>query len=328
MALFKKIFGRGGQKSKSPAGGSQQGFHLEAISEEANMGKYILDGSNTQTTKQEIAWLQLRLTRGEREKFAEFGRLTPGLAQLLLARNEENRPLRDGRAEGYAKDIIAGNWELNGESVTISSCGQLNDGQHRCRAVILSAIPIDVLFVFGVTHESRKTTDQGAAKTAGDYLGMDGIKNANNIASIANLLIQIEQHGRYTANMSERPTKTEVRHRCESDADIATSFSEVRKPLATKVASYSVLGTCHYIFAKKSRDSADEFMRRLITGTDMSDRDPIYVAREKLTDPYRRLKTAEKLKCIFMAWNNWRQGKRVKTLTHAMKGGERLPEVK
>jgi len=326
--LLERILGFA-QISESPEGGNQRGFQFdEIVNEDANVTNHTLDGTNRQATAQEMEWLKLRLERGARERFAGFGKLTPGIAQVLLSRNDENRPLVENRAQVYARDIAAGNWELNGEPIVISSCGQVNDGQHRCRAVVLAKCPIDTVFVFGVSHESRKTTDQGAAKSAGDYLGMDGIKNANNVASIANLVMQIERRGRPSANAYERPTKTEVRNRCEADTAIADSFEAVRIRYATKVASYSVLGACHYLFAQVDRDAADLFMRQLITGVGLSARDPIYVLREKLTDPYRRLKQQEVMRAIFTAWNHWRKGKSVKTIVHTLRAGEKLPEVK
>lgn len=327
-AEIKEILGLLGQKSKTPIGDSQQGFQLDVISEEANMGNYTLDGTNKQITKQELAWLKLRLDRGQKEKFAEFGKLTPGLAAEFLRMNHDNRGIKDHRVTSYAADMVAGRWELNGESVTISKCGHLNDGQHRCKAVVISGHSIDVLFVFGVTYESRKTTDQGTPKTAGDYLSMDGMKNANAIAAIANAVLQYEKHGKMMKNQAMKPTKGEVRERAESDELLAVSHHAVYKKGASKVAAPAILGFAHYVFSRIDEHDANAFMESLISGASLGERNPIYVAREKLTDKNRRLNQNERVKCIFMAWNNWRQGKTVKSLTHSIGFNEKLPELK
>lgn len=312
---------------KNPAGGSQQGLVL-SISEEANMGDFTIDGTDRQIKPHDVAWLQLRLDRGRREKFAEFGLLTPSLAKLLLSINGSNRPIRETRAEQYAKDILAGRWETNGEAVAISSCGNLNEGQHRCTAVIIANKPIEVVFSFGVSYESRLTTNTGAPKTAGDFLGMDGVKNANNLAAIASGVIDYEGFGKLSTTAVSKPTKSEVRERVMCDDGIERSFLAVRKKGAGRIASNSILGMAHYIFSEVDADAADEFFDKLISGAELKQRDPIHVAREKLIDPYKRLNKNEQLKCIFMAWNNWRAGKTVRTLTHTIKKGEKLPEVR
>lgn len=292
------------------------------------MSDFTVDGTNHQIKPQDVAWLKLRLDRGEKEKFAEFGALTPSLARLLLDLNSSNRPIRESRAEKYAKDIIAGRWETNGETITVSSCCHLNDGQHRCRAVVIANKPIDVVFSFGVSFESRLTTDTGAAKTTGDFLGMEGIRNGTNLSAIASAVIDYENFGKISSTAAAKATKSEVRERVVCDDGIEKSFLAVRQTGAARIASYTVLGMAHYIFSQVDVFAADQFVEKLISGAELKQRDPIWVAREKLLDPYKRINKNEQLKCIFMAWNNWRAGKTVRTLTHTIKKGEKLPEVR
>lgn len=281
-----------------------------------------------QQQKAAAKWLSARLDRGRRERFAEFGVLTPALASALLGLNAENRTIRETTYQRYAKDIAAGRWELNGEAIVISACGNLNDGQHRCKAVLMCGIPIDALFTFGVSFESRLTTDQGQAKTAGDYLGMDGVKNCNNIASIAKAVLEFEAFQKFTSTAALKPTKAEVRERALIDDSIQASFDAVHQKGGNRLASYTVLGLAHYLFSRRDEYRACEFMDKLIAGTELKRGDPIHVAREKLLDPYKRLTKNEQLKCLIMAWNNWRSGKSVRSLTHSLKKGEKMPEIK
>jgi len=312
--------------NKSPDGGNQRGAFT---SEETDMVDFTFNGTDTQILKSDIAWLKLRLDRGRKEKFAEFSKLTPSLARLLLTMNGSNRHMSEYRARSYAKDISEGRWQVNGETLAVSSCGHLNDGQHRCNAVIIADTPIDALFTFGVSYESRLTTDTGAVKGAGDFLGMEGIQNANNLAAIAHLLLIIEKNGKYVSGINYvHITKSEVRERVESDPGVERSFIAVRQKNASKLASLTVLAVCHYLLSKVDSDKADHFMTSLISGAELKDRDPIYVAREKLIDPYKRLNKNEQLKTILSAWNSWRSGRMVRTIVHLMKKGEVLPEIK
>lgn len=276
-------------------------------------------------------WLDARLKRAQHEVFAEFGDLTPELAALLLDRNppEENRILRaSSTAARYARDITEGRWENNGESVVISADGLLNDGQHRCVAVLMAGKQIPVLFAFGVSRESRLTTDQGISKTAGDYLGMQGIQNSNHLAATAGMLIEIERHGKLISQAAAKPNKSEIRERVLQDSDIEASFKFVRRKGAKRIASFTTLATAHYLFSQADADDADVFMDRLIEGTELKARDPVFVVREKLISREVRLNKNEQLKALIMAWNNFRAGKTVRTLTHRVQRGEKLPGVK
>lgn len=292
------------------------------------MKQYAIDGTEKKILSKDVGWLQLRLDRGERELFSEPGLLTPELATLLLGRNNNNRPLNETRAQLYARDITEGRWEITGASISISRCGNLNDGQTRCRAVQIAQKPIQVFFTFGLSFESRLNEDTGAIKTAGDFLGMEGVASGGKVAAVAKGVLEYEKHGKLTSTASEAPTKSEVRIRASEDEFIAVSAAVHHKSGASKVAGPTVIGLAHYVFAQRDRQAADEFMHRLISGENLAARNPILVAREKLIDPYRRLTKNEQLKCIFMAWNNWRANKTVRSLTHTIKKGEKLPEVR
>lgn len=293
------------------------------------MADFTFNGTDKQISKSDIAWLKLRLDRGRKEKFAEFAPLTPSLARLLLTMNGSNRTYRETRAKLYAKDILESRWQVNGETISISSCGHLNDGQHRCYAVVIADRAIDVLFTFGVSYESRLTTDTGKSKQAGDFLGMEGMKNANHLAAIAGQIILIEANGKVaTGKNMIVPTKSEIRERVEYDGDIEKSFLAVRQKNAGKVSSLTTLSVAHYMLAKRDRAAADTFITKLISGAELKDRDPIFTAREKLIGPYGRLNKNEQLKTMISAWNNWRAGRTARSLVHSIKKGEKLPEIK
>jgi len=71
-----------------------------------------------------------------------------------------------------------------------SKCGQLNDGQNRCAAVVRSGLTVPTIFVFGLERETRLTVDQGVGKRPGDYLAMSGVANSNHVAAIAAMIWQ------------------------------------------------------------------------------------------------------------------------------------------
>jgi hypothetical protein len=273
-------------------------------------------------------WLADRIKSGAKKEFAEIGVLTPEVAALLLQRNEKNRVVKEATVERYARDIETGRFAFNGEPIIVADTGELNDGQHRCHAVVYAQKPIKTLFVFGAPRDSRTTVDQGTARTAGDYLGMDGVSNSNHLATIACKLIEIENFGKLISVHADKPTKAEIVERAKSDPQIQASFRFVHRKGAARVSSYSLLGAAHYMLRKKGGPDADVFMDKLIEGVELKARDPIFVAREKLISRDKRLNQNERLKTIIMAWNNYRARSAVKTLTHSVKKGEKLPELR
>ncbi|MBR4588441.1 MAG: hypothetical protein IKO30_09025 [Lachnospiraceae bacterium] len=64
---------------------------------------------------------------------------TPEKARLLLQRNHVNRKLSKGNVRAYSEDMSNENWNArNGESIKIDKDGNLVDGQHRLKAIVLS----------------------------------------------------------------------------------------------------------------------------------------------------------------------------------------------
>lgn len=275
-------------------------------------------------------WLESRISHAAADGVTmEKCSVTPEIAALLLERNASNRKLNEGDIQRYADDIMAGRWAFNGETMIISDDGFLNDGQHRCHAVIRAGRAIDTAVVFGVPRESRTTVDGGRVRQVGDYLQMDDIPNGTNVAAAARKIMEIEDYGKIISSVEQRHSKQAVLARSRQDSGILDSVRSCHLQGFGKVGSLSMLATAHYFFKKIDADAADEFIQKLVSGADLPLHHPIWTARNKLVGRDVRLSQNEKLKTIIMGWNNWRAGKeKVKTVTHTVKKGETLPEIR
>lgn len=290
----------------------------------------LVDFGDLNQTARAEQWLESMIRQSRNQVHTAHAKLTPELAANLISRNDDNRVLKSYRISTYAADMLAGRWEFNGEPIIVSSEGTMNDGQHRCHAVIESGITIDAVFVFGVTRESRLTTDQGSQKTVGDYLAMEGVKNSNNLAAAAAAIMGIERFRKFISGANNlMPSKSEIRERVMCDPDIETSFRFVRQPGANRVAPGTLLTVIHYMASQIDRADADLFLAKLIAGAELKERDPILVLREKLKDKSLRLNNNERMKAMIMGWNHFRRGLGgVRSLTHMIKKGEKLPELR
>lgn len=117
---------------------------------------------------------------------AELHTFTPDEAEYLLANhNNKNRRLSNTRARSLADAMKKGQWKLNGETIVFGSSGNVMTGQHRLRACVIAGLPLTTWVVRNVPDEYFSTMDQGAKKTAGEILGIDGETNSNYLAAVA-----------------------------------------------------------------------------------------------------------------------------------------------
>jgi hypothetical protein len=114
--------------------------------------------------------------------------IDPDAARTLLGLNDENRKLRQNRTKQYAEAMAAHSWYLSADAVAVEK-GRLQNGQHRCKAVILSETTITVALMvnMGVAFD---VLDNGAPRSPGDVLFLAGLSdNADALAKAARLYL-------------------------------------------------------------------------------------------------------------------------------------------
>lgn len=238
--------------------------------------------------------------------------LAPSLAKAMLDVNMDNRSIRNVKVTQYAADMAAGNWALNGEPIIISNDGNLNDGQHRCLAVIESNTAIRTTIIFGMERGTRLTVDQGAVRTSGDFLGMEGIANAGLVAAIARVAIAYERGDGKNLLATKNITSTEVRQRVAEDQALANAatFGHTNAHYSAKFAAGSLVGAAYYILARINPTDAKTFLERVCRGDGLRMREPAHTLREKLIAE-GKISRERKLTLIFKAWNFHRRGMKV-----------------
>lgn len=257
------------------------------------------------------AWLQ-HVVDTTTAPHVEFVNLTPALAKDLLDRNDGNRAIRQTKMLQFACDMLDGKWAMNGEPIIVSTDGRLNDGQHRCLAVIEANTTVPVVIMFGIERETRLTVDQGGARTAGDFLGMEGVQNAAAVAAIARLAIAFERNEGRAFTDSQRITSREIRERVARDEGLARSatFGHTEGNYSRNFIAGSSIGFAHYVLSRIDRVDAEEWLARVCRGDGIKLKDPAHTVREKLIGA-GRLGRDKKLKLLFQAWTFHRRGMKV-----------------
>ncbi len=271
-------------------------------------------------------WLNRKIEEAKFKVISEVVELTPALARVLLSRNPDNRKISQTIVENYARDIANGAWAFNGEPIIISNTGKLNDGQHRCEAVIAANTSIQTVLVLGTDRDSRLTIDQGKTRMTGDYLGMNGHVDSIALAAAANFIWQYVNHGFISWTRGFRPTKSEVLAFVESHPNVVESLAAIPNKGADAIGGRAILAFSYWVFLQACGDktTVDLFIDSLVKGSNLVPRSPILYARNRLMAERGRLRPNEKAELILRAWNASRRGDKVSNLP--IKGGA-LPAV-
>ena len=262
------------------------------------------------TSAQQIRdWIE----RGKREVFTVVTMVTPDMARGLIARNTENRPViwngPNRSVAAYASAMKRGEWTLNGESIIVSSTGELNDGQHRLYAVIESQGGVMMSLTFGVGRDTRHTVDQGVARTPGHILVMMGEKDANNLATALQYL-WTRDHG---LSLNFRPSPDQMLATLDRHPDVRDAVREATKVGAQFHLSRGYIAAAHYECSKAHPFAADQFLNAVATGLNIhSVNSPVarlrkaYGEHDAKRKPLGRIEQAA---LYIKAFNAFRQGR-------------------
>lgn len=244
---------------------------------------------------------------------AQMVKLTPELASVLLERNPANRKINETAVERYAYEMIGNSWVFNGEPMIVSDTGELNDGQHRCAAVVKSGKAIDIILIVGVPRATRTTLDQGRARTAGDYLSMEGHHNTNILAAAAQHAWQFDNYGMLNPRtMVGRATKSEVLKFVDANPGLRRSLEIFSMKNSRGLGGQALLGFCHFAIGKVGRpEDVDTFFLALTEGVNLGRGHPALYVRTRMMSLIKDRDTNAKAELIFRAWNAWRKGQKL-----------------
>lgn len=311
----------------TPGSARHEVLNMEAVAEimpRVKMPRVI--GSDVSPGRKAGLWLDEQVEKSRKTGvITTITEISPALARTLLNRNEQNRKVSSAVVNSYARDMKRGAWKFNGEPIIVSADGKLNDGQHRCEAIIRADCDIQMLLVVGVERDTRMTLDQGKVRTVGDYLAMEGYSNTSQIGVIASMAWQYHTLGRMATGSNERPTKSEVLQFFEDHPNIIQSHSICSRKGVQAVGGICTVALAHWIFAQKAgKHAADDFVIALIEGANLKPGSPILYVRNRLAIDGRRLRAPEKMELLVKAWNSHRAKQDVRA--YSILGGK-LPKI-
>lgn len=252
----------------------------------------------------------------------EYEEITPADAEEILEANtENNRNIKFAQVDKYARDMMAGRWEDNGETIKIDSNGRLIDGQHRMRAVLESGTSIHFWIARGLPPESIHTVDVGVSRKYGDQLKIAGHTNTLQLGAFLRRAF-LWDRGMRTTKGTMAPSNVELDDYLANNEDLVTlamaraaDCAKYFKPLTASVAA-----TAFFLFARKDMDKAHEFFDKLIDPANIDSGHPVLRLRNRMYNSTRKLSPDEKLALTCRAWNHFRSGESVETIVIAARG--------
>ena len=274
----------------------------------------------TPETKRNAAWLASRLERsryfhrGEME--TETVAITPALAEIMLRRNGDNRPLRASYVKQLAEIMRDGRWHLTSQGISFTRDGNLNDGQHRLSAIVASGKTIECRVTFGEDRQTFQVLDAGRGRSGGDVLHIAGYKYWNNLSAAARVL---------AGAMSDRPwtvptlSAADVLSVVDENAGMQEVCAEgTLVAIKLRTSSAPPIAAFYLIRQRAKRpDRLAEFVQKLADGTELTRRDPILILRNMIAMHAFETKRggsgfgAAKMRvcaAIILAWNRWDSG--------------------
>jgi hypothetical protein len=206
------------------------------------------------------------------------------------------------RVKSIARAIQAGRWRCNGEPLILDQDGRLLDGQHRLAAVIEANQAIDSFVMVGIDPAHFSTIDQGAKRTGGDVLAIEGHPQAKTLASALRWV------WRYEFEAMRKATVTildyELNEYLGEHPALPHSLQwgqQVRMLLPHGAAT-----ALHYLMSAKDVALAKSFFHGLAHGQNLTAADPVYHVRERFlkekVQPHHML-IVGRMALLTLAWN-------------------------
>lgn len=274
--------------------------------------------------------------------------ITPEQAvSILLNSNSHNRPLSACRVQDLKARLLRGEWKLNGETIIFAHDGTLMDGQHRLKACAVSGVAIETYVTFGQDPEAFITLDSGKGRSSSDDLAMSGWQNTTAVAATARLVMAYTEGVRGQRVCSGNDySRGQVLAFAQANPGLQESTNAIRKLLKEIPVAGRILAACHFLFGQRSETDRDAFFKKLATGAEMEEDDPILAARRRLFTERNRAKNTlsthsamnafSAFYVLIKAWNASRTGEKFGMhirITPSAVGGDKehkavlLPEV-
>lgn len=239
--------------------------------------------------------------------------LTPERAKQWFESRRENRVLKQAALASYVRDMLAGNWKWNGDTMRFNEHGQLMDGQHRCMAVMESGVTIEVLVVGGLPDDRFDTIDRGVPRNVASILALKGLTNATTAVASATILWMYEQTGGLRVRTSTKPSLHEIQATLrKSEREIEASITALRGASMLGKGGRAIWVALHVLLSRVDPALTQQVFLRVLEGIDMKPEHPEFKLNRQLEEVLRsrrKIAMEEIAVKLVKVWNARRAGR-------------------
>ena len=256
----------------------------------------------------------------------EVVHVDPELAADWLEQNTSNRRPSGAQTARYARDMAAGQWQLNGETVKFGRSGRLLDGQHRLAAVIASGETVTMMVVNGLDEAVFDTIDIGERRSFAMLLAERRIRHASVVAPALKIVMCTEQD---RAMGGFLPTNAEYEDALERHPGIVECCASGP---AADCMEPSLAAALSYLLGRSQPGKAAEFFRKLDGVGTFTETDPVRHLLKRLGERRRDGVSGGdsptvRLQFCITAWNAFCQGRQVSHFKVKCEPGRTLPAI-
>lgn len=237
----------------------------------------------------------------------------PEVATRLLEANQFNRSMNERRVKFHVTNLEEGRWQVLTDCVGIDTNGDLTNGQHRLRAIMLSGQPAPVGLFFGLDPRARLVTDTGRARTTADTLGALGHGRGMTHVVAAAKLMRWYSSGQQIADRRDAVPHDKIIEYITDvvGVDRLKSADVVAKRFVVNVPGARRSAVMAFILLAHDAGIADymieQFIESTTTGADLAVSDPRLSLRSVLTKLTENRTNFWHLAVIIKAFNAWRR---------------------
>jgi len=243
--------------------------------------------------------------------------ITPELAQRILLKNTNNRPVSRANIDYLINEIKTGKWKEISDPIQISYEDILINGQHRLMSIIKSGVAVPLRIETTVDASTFTILDTGRKRNAADALSINNIPNTT-VTSTTIRLIKIFEQRIINVKITPQQMVDYVNENPYIEESVKFGVSYYKK--GKKVISPALLGTFHFLLKDNYKDLSEDFLIKIAIGHEIKQGCPTGALRNRFIElKQKNVRNEDLLNYIIIAWNKFVTNEKCKNI--------RLPEV-
>ena len=177
-------------------------------------------------------------------------------AAYMKSAQRQNRAVSRPVVEEYAAVMRRGEWGLTGQGIAFDENGALQDGQHRCLAVILADTEIDILVARGLPPESFSKYDNGRSRNLAQVIGIDlNVNSGRGLSALSSITTMMFRcfTDRPNVGYASRVTNEEGRTFLSLNPDIGGYVEAAMEAQRETGLTTSAAGIAFYLTERSAR---------------------------------------------------------------------------